>query len=728
MSKIASPPDPRRGPAKTRIRKNVPFLESDFFDWQLVNELNAEDISEKEDVEAMSKILSAFLLCKFNKDDFAIVQVPIVFQLLQLLQVSLAYQMNSQTLLENENKELENEVSYLREKGERVRNKLAHAIEEMKKWKHAHRCPVCNAAFPSSEIVDAHVKKFHAHVFNAWTCVKNNEPDKSNVDTEALLKEVVNLRRQVLEQNKTFLPVRQKPCTYQELTLDTLEERIREERFKRKKEGSDREGAPIRMKLSQPCPVVDVKPLVDINDDIEIPAYLQKKVDKFLNPQTRSKRNTESIDQVSERIARMLKSNPEAVMKESAVIRKRFADQIKEDHALPSYDIKLRLRIGGEAYYQAQCHQSLTSLMGAVNVDSFSDAEYSMMTDPEDEKAMSSSKARPSKKKDKDKSEKNEKGESKDTKTQLEEADKSSASVPNLENKDETKDENTQEQEKSKSKEEAQAAQDADNGVVRLFAPRPKKPIEPPPNPMTKVVDKLKEEPKVEPKVEEPAEEKDPGNCSMVSLGPESPPEDPNQPRLLVDRAKTKKFGRQAAQFQSSSEFASSSESSGLRPVVDSASDTLPGQTKPKPKPTSMVEVNTSDELSQPKPKTKPQLDDFDAPPKPKPKPKKPQTNDFDDFDAPPKPKPKPKKSQANDFDDFDAPPKPKPKKPQTNDFDAPPKPKPKKPPANDFDDWDDPLPGPSRPKPTKKKTGFSKGTTSLARTRRNANPFDEPD
>ena len=723
MSKIASPPDPRRGPAKTRVRKNVPFLESDFFDWQLVNELSVEDISEREDVEAMSKILSAFLLCKFNKDDFAVVQVPIVFHLLKLLQVSLAYQMNTQTILENENKELENEVSYLREKGERVRNKLAHAIEEMKKWKHAHRCPVCNAAFPSSEIVDAHVMKFHAHVFNAWTCVKNNEPDKSNVDTEALLKEVLNLRRQVLEQNKTFLPVRQKPCTYQELTLDTLEERIREERLKRKQDGSDREGAPIRMKISQPCPVVDVKPLVDINDDIEIPAYLQKKVDKFLNPQTRSKRKTESIDQVSERIARMLKSNPEAVMKESEVIRKRFADNIKSEHALPNYDIKLRLRIGGEAYYQAQCHQSLTSLMGAVNVDSFSDAEYSMMTDPEDEKAMSSSKARPTKKKDKDKPEKDETGQSKDTKTQLEEADKNSVSVPNPENKDETKDDSSEEQDKSKSKEEAKPAQDADNGVVRLFTPRPKKPIEPPPNPMTTVIDKLKEEPKVE----EPEEEKDPGNCSMVSLGPESPPEDPDQPRLLVDRAKAKKFGKQAAQFQSSSEFASSSESSGLRPVVDSASDTPPGQTKPKPKPTSMVEVNTSDELSQPKPKPKPQDDDFDAP-KPKPKTKRPQTNDFDDFDAPAKPKPKPKtkRPQTNDFDDFDAPSKPK--KPPASDFDAPPKPKPKRPPTNDFDDWDDPIPGPSRPKPAKKKTGFSKGTKPLARTRRNANPFDEPD
>ena len=636
-SSSLEPPKGQIKRGKTRIRNNTPFLESDFFDWNLVTEFNPDEIAAREDVDAMNKIISAFLLCQFNRNDFDVVQVPIVFNLLKLLQVSLSYQMNSQTILESENKDLEAEVTYLKDKGERVRTKLSRAIEEAKKWKNARRCPVCNAAFTSSETVDTHVKKFHAHVYNAWICVKNNEPDKSTVDTEALLKEVVKLRRQVLEQNKTLLPVRQRK---NEPDLQTLEEKIGNEKEKRGKEGHYPEPEPHTMRLAPPCAVIDVKPIVDVNADIEIPTYLQKRVDRFFNPQTRPKKATESIDQVSDRIARMLKSNPEAVAKESEMIRKRLADKVESDHVMPTCNSKRHLRIGGERYYQAEFHQSMTSLM-AANVDTFSDAEYSMLTNPEDEQAMSSSKAQPKKKKQS----KAQESESKKSRDGSEQSEKSQSTARSRESQVKEADEESSSKKKI---EEEQKKNDGDDGVVRLFAPRPKKPAEPIEKPMNAMIDKIKEEPKPE----EPPEEKDPGNCSLASLGPESPVEEPPQPKVSVKKNKAK---------PESSEFASSSEDSGLRPVVSSESEPPPKAANP-----GLADASTSDEVVQQ--------------PAPEPQPE------------PPKPKPKARKK------------------------------------GDDFDDWDDPIEMP-KAKPVKKKQGFQKKTKQTGpRTRRSANPFDEPD
>ena len=136
---------------KHRVRKalnnQAPLLESQIFDWNLVNQYDPDAVAENEDVDSISAIISSFILCQFTSADFEFVKVPAVFRLLRLLQVSLSYQMKSQAIITAENDDLEHELAEVKSIEEKLRDKLDVAVSEVKKWKRAGRCPVCNAAF-----------------------------------------------------------------------------------------------------------------------------------------------------------------------------------------------------------------------------------------------------------------------------------------------------------------------------------------------------------------------------------------------------------------------------------------------------------------------------------------------------------------------------------------------------------------------------------------------------
>jgi hypothetical protein len=265
--------------------------------------------------------------------------------------------------------------------------------------------------------------------------------------------------------------------------------------------------------LARPSVLLSIAPDYDPSQISDIPPSVRKRVDRFMNPATRKRRPVEPVDEVAGTISKMIASGSAGPTDQARRFRNAYQAMIDHENPMPVIAPRYRLRVGG-----AMCIDAKPSVEepeppeAKRHRDNYSDAEYYSYIDPEGEVELFEN---------------------------SESYEPSSSSTPSERPRRKLKAEETK-------------------TPARRIVDEPKK---------LKVGEPgIAEKPKPDGKKKEG--EKDPGECSMASLGPESETE----PELLApDDTLLAKVGSNSETL-----FAKSSSGGSMKKVDFASSDSNP--------------------------------------------------------------------------------------------------------------------------------------------------------
>ncbi|OHS93608.1 hypothetical protein TRFO_40114 [Tritrichomonas foetus] len=167
-------------------------------DWNLINRTNPEYIRTTGDTETLEKIICSFSDSKFGAVERQFLPFPLSAKFYELIQLSMNYLLKKQTKLQQQLKQKDQEIEYLR-------HKLEKSYETIPKFvgrdvSVVHSCPVCNKAFKSFYHLDKHVKKYHLNLLDAWNSLRNNQPYGAKFEFQELQHEINHLRECITRQ------------------------------------------------------------------------------------------------------------------------------------------------------------------------------------------------------------------------------------------------------------------------------------------------------------------------------------------------------------------------------------------------------------------------------------------------------------------------------------------------------------------------------------------------
>ena len=175
--------------------------EPNSFNWNIVNEFDPEKLKKRSKPEQIDNIVSEFLHAKFSIVDMQIIQNPIVFKLLQILQVVVENLVRSKETVDkgaNEyiksNKELEKQMI-------KKNTKIQLLKDSLTKYKYAERCPTCQKLFGSSIALDKHIYKSHSQLSQSWRSMRTGNVPLIIDPNDDFQDEINELRRMVRAQN-----------------------------------------------------------------------------------------------------------------------------------------------------------------------------------------------------------------------------------------------------------------------------------------------------------------------------------------------------------------------------------------------------------------------------------------------------------------------------------------------------------------------------------------------
>lgn len=361
----------------------IPTLPSDSFDWNMILEMNTQLIQQNEDVESMSKIISNFLLCKFSQFDFQIIRVPIVFKLLQLLQVILSYQLNSQRLLKSKYKNACKENSSLHSSIDSLQQQNTKLKIYSKKCQKIEKCPTCQAKFDSIAKLDQHYHKFHPHLSQSWQCIREDKPDEILAQKgDELQNEILDLKQMIIRQNNNSII----PVSIEELKKPETEFHIPPQ-DKPKLTFSDN----IEVINTRPYTLitldnksVSIQPQ-KIDDLYDVPQSVKERAKNFLNPRNRHIYQPENLDQIATRISDMVTTQSNEVRSKYNEHKKAYVKKIEEEFPKPEKVVNLKIEKTDSAYYRKASGSSLSESghHPRPQIDRFSEAEYYSYPDKE---------------------------------------------------------------------------------------------------------------------------------------------------------------------------------------------------------------------------------------------------------------------------------------------------------------------------------------------------------
>ena len=328
-----------------------------FFDWQAMRGFDPDTISKTRDVRSMNEILTIFMQCRFNKSDYLFVRNRDIFQILRLLWICINYQLEMQERFKYHFSKLKEKNAALRKAERCTKSELIKATAEINKWKYGDRCPVCEAACDSKESVDAHVQEFHGHLYEHWMCVRNNEPGKTDQENHKLKHEVATLRDQVkrYEREQTFR------------NLANLDDKNTEMARKRSR------------RLETNTNIFSVKPPYEPIPQKEPELKTWRMAERYLLPKNRYKDPPECIEQVTDRIAKLMFPHGMGVKEEAEKIHRKYQRtyEVDEGYIVGTNYVCGRLRLGGYTHFQ-----SVFEAPPSEDHGQFSNAEYSGSEDP----------------------------------------------------------------------------------------------------------------------------------------------------------------------------------------------------------------------------------------------------------------------------------------------------------------------------------------------------------
>lgn len=314
-----------------------PILPDEIFDWRLIAENDPSILVKNQDTEKMSEIMSAFVLCKFTQKDCQIIHVPIVVRLLKFLQIIINYLIDQQKDLEMDNKKYKSENRKLKNKMANQRKQISQCQNENEALKKIEKCYTCGATFTSINALDKHINKFHQHVYKSWRCVCDNKPDDSVVAQQELWNEITELRRSLLEQNRSLVP-----CSYTKngtVVQSIPAEKVEKQSVKKKQRKSS---------ISEPSSEISVENIkipqvrkekkelkkeenseFNVDEVDYIPQKVQMRAQKFLDRRNRFKYEPESLDKVSKRIENIIKTQGSEVSARHEELRKQYMQSVE---------------------------------------------------------------------------------------------------------------------------------------------------------------------------------------------------------------------------------------------------------------------------------------------------------------------------------------------------------------------------------------------------------------
>ena len=177
---------------------------SDGFDWKLVTEFDPELVNSMSDTNAMNEIMTDFLQSTFSSSDMKIIQNPVVYRLIQHLQVIMNYLYSTQIELSSSLKKVSAQNRELKSEIEHKKDKINRLFRTCKELKESERCPVCRKSLKSQMYLEKHLMKRHASLYPMWDSLRTGKLPKNTQRNEDMKNQLDQIREMIEKQNNTL--------------------------------------------------------------------------------------------------------------------------------------------------------------------------------------------------------------------------------------------------------------------------------------------------------------------------------------------------------------------------------------------------------------------------------------------------------------------------------------------------------------------------------------------
>lgn len=172
------------------------------FNWNWVYDWDPDSLRSAHDTETMHGILNKFVMSKFSQADMDVIKSPILFRLINVLQVVLEYMAHTTVELKRLYGQAALNETNLRNELGRAKETLRKAKRKITNVREAAKCPTCGQMFDDDIEVDKHFVKQHPELASAWKSVRENRADPAGERAARMQKQIENLRALLKKERK----------------------------------------------------------------------------------------------------------------------------------------------------------------------------------------------------------------------------------------------------------------------------------------------------------------------------------------------------------------------------------------------------------------------------------------------------------------------------------------------------------------------------------------------
>lgn len=222
-------------------------LHENSFNWQNVYNWDPVSIKKDHDVEKMQEILNHFVKSNFTSSDLQVIQNPLIFRLLQVLQIVVEYIAHSQTEIQTLYGKTVHENSVLKTSISRYKVKNERLVSALRNMKEVEKCPICFSYFDSNISLDRHIHKNHYKIYDLWEHVRENKEFSPQEEVKRLNLQIDAMRVLIKkQQNKIHQKREEMQIAKEEDAKSSKEEDVKslqEKETKLPKEGEKSNGS-----------------------------------------------------------------------------------------------------------------------------------------------------------------------------------------------------------------------------------------------------------------------------------------------------------------------------------------------------------------------------------------------------------------------------------------------------------------------------------------------------
>lgn len=175
------------------------------FNWGLIEEYDPVQIRTTKKTRNYEPFLDAFTSSTLSIPDMKIIQNPLVFKLLEILQSCIIKirerNEKNQKLLKQF--KCQSDSLNLEAKKQKMRAKTYKKI--VHKCKTAQRCPTCQKLFDSQLNLDKHMNEMHHKLYPFWAAIRANDACSVKDPDKEMEKEINEMRRTIRAQNQILI-------------------------------------------------------------------------------------------------------------------------------------------------------------------------------------------------------------------------------------------------------------------------------------------------------------------------------------------------------------------------------------------------------------------------------------------------------------------------------------------------------------------------------------------